>query len=91
MGQGINKVATIAEIVKHRVKGLHQINEIKTQTFEDLIESKDEENKEVSVSRKVTCLIIVLTLNAPSGAERKGYGYQEPIPESEVIEEEQFL
>jgi len=30
MGSGINKVATIAEIVKHRVKGLHQLNEIKT-------------------------------------------------------------
>lgn len=44
MGQGINKVATIAEIVKHRVKGLHQLNQIKTMTFEDLFDT--EHNKE---------------------------------------------
>lgn len=68
MGQGINKLATIAEIIKHRVKGLHQLNDIKTQTFEDTIESKDEteENKEIKVTRKVTCLIVKLTLDAPS-------------------------
>jgi DNA-binding protein Alba len=38
----ISKIITIAEIIKHRVKGLHQVNNIGTQDIEDVYEPIEE-------------------------------------------------
>jgi DNA-binding protein len=38
LGAAISKTITIAEVVKHRVPGLHQINEIKTVVLDDAYE-----------------------------------------------------
>jgi DNA-binding protein len=85
LGSAIAKTCTIAEAVKHRVPGVHQLNEIKTIVLEDAYEPLEEfkgELKNTSVSRKLTCFQIVLSLQPP--ADIKMPGYQVPLPTSEV-------
>jgi ribonuclease P/MRP protein subunit RPP25 len=61
MGDAISKITTIAEIIKYRVKGLHQVNNIGTQEFEDIYEPIEEGLDKLIFSRKVTSLTILLT------------------------------
>jgi len=56
LGEAITKSVTIAEIVKHRVKGLHQVNEISTIVIDDEYEPIEEGLDRMKVSRKLTCL-----------------------------------
>ena len=58
LGQAITKAVTIAEIVKHRIAGLHQVNEINTIVIDDEYEpiEGEEELDKMTVSRKLTCL-----------------------------------
>jgi DNA-binding protein Alba len=73
MGDAISKIATIAEIIKYRVKGLHQMNEIGTQEFEDIYEPMEEGLDRLVFKRKVTSLSIVLSKNAPKDMTHYGY------------------
>jgi DNA-binding protein len=82
LGEAITKSVTIAEIVKHRVAGLHQVNEISTIVIDDEYEPIEEGLEKMTVSRKLTCLQIVLSKKAPT--DKSIAGYQEPIPASEV-------
>ena len=82
LGEAITKSVTIAEIVKHRVAGLHQVNEISTIVIDDEYEPIEEGLEKMVVSRKLTCLQIVLSKNAPKKTNVPGY--QEPIHASEV-------
>ena len=82
LGEAITKSVTIAEIVKHRVAGLHQVNEISTIVIDDEYEPIEEGLDKMTVSRKLTCLQIILSKKAPK--DKSAPGYQEPIPESEV-------
>lgn len=70
--------------MKHRIAGLHQVNEINTIVIDDEYEpiEGEEELDKMTVSRKLTCLQITLTKTAPK--DTKVPGYQPPIPESEV-------
>lgn len=56
LGEAITKTVTIAEIVKHRVPGLHQINEISTIVIDDEYEAIEEGLKNMTLKRKLTCL-----------------------------------
>lgn len=89
LGAAISKTITIAEVVKHRVPGVHQLNEIKTivldDAYEPLADFKEELNN-MTVERKLTCFQIVLSLQAPKNS--KVAGYQAPIPLSEVTAEQ---
>merc|ERR1719188_1867849 len=85
LGEAITKTVTIAEIAKHRIPGLHQINEISTIVIDDEYEPIEEGLKSITLSRKLTCLQIHLSKTAPKDTSVSGY--QEPIPESEVTEE----
>lgn len=82
LGEAITKSVTIAEVVKHRVAGLHQVNEISTIVIDDEYEPIEDGLDKMTVSRKLTCLQITLSKKAP--ADTSVAGYQEPIPESEV-------
>ena len=88
LGAAISKTVTIAEVVKHRVEGIHQVNEIKTihldDVYEPLEEFKDEQLENMTVQRKLTCFQIVLTKTAPK--DTKAAGYQAPIDKSEIGE-----
>ena len=81
LGEAICKSVTIAEIVKHRVKGLHQVNDISTIVIDDEYEPVEDGLEKMTVQRKLTCLQITLQKEAPKTPH---HGYQEPIPESEV-------
>ena len=85
MGKNVDTIVSVAEIVKFRVKGLHQINHIGTQTFEDVWEPLEEGLDTLKFKRTVTYLTITLTKIEP---KEKGYGYQQPIDEKLVDESE---
>lgn len=83
MGETMDKIVSVAEIVKYRVKGLYQINNIGSQTFEDVFEPLYEGLDTLVFKRTVQYFTITLTKNAPKD---KTYGFQEPIPEDQVDE-----
>ena len=58
------------------------MNEISTIVIDDEYEPIEEGLEKMTVSRKLTCLQIVLSKKAP--ADTGVPGYQEPIPDSEV-------
>ena len=69
LGAAISKTITIAEVIKHRIPGVHQVNEIKTIVLDDAYEPLEEfksELKNKTVERKLTCFQIVLSLAAPA-------------------------
>jgi hypothetical protein len=68
----ISKVILIAEIVKTRIKNLHQINKI------DCLISNDKFDD--SLEKRVPKLEIILTTKEPIN---KGMGYQNPISEDD--------
>jgi hypothetical protein len=51
----------LAELVKHRVKNLHQINKISSKTIVDEYEPLEEGLDQLKFSRDVTMLQITLT------------------------------
>jgi DNA-binding protein len=64
LGAAISKTITIAEVVKHRVPGIHQVNEVKTIVLDDAYEPLEEfkeDLKNETVSRKLTCFQITLS------------------------------
>jgi DNA-binding protein len=69
LGAAISKTITIAEVIKHRIPGVHQVNEIKTIVLDDAYEPLEEfksELKNKTVEDKLTCFQIVLSLAAPA-------------------------
>jgi DNA-binding protein len=76
LGAAISKTITIAEVVKHRIPGIHQVSEIKTILLDDAYEPLDEfksELQKITVSRKLTCFQIVLSFAAPKNTNVAGY------------------
>jgi len=72
MGDAISKVVTVAEVIKYRVKGIHQINEIGTEDFEDIYEPLEEGLDRLVFNRKVTAFTITLT-KKPHDTKHIGY------------------
>ncbi|TNV79449.1 hypothetical protein FGO68_gene6301 [Halteria grandinella] len=85
MGRNVDTIVSVAEIIKYRVKGLHQVNKIGTQVFEDVFEPLEEGLDTLKFKRTVSFFTITLSTVEPL---EKGYGYQEPIDESLVDENE---
>jgi len=72
MGETMDKIVSVAEIVKYRVKGLYQVNNIGSQTFEDVYEPKEEGLDTLKFKRTVQFFTIKLTKTAPG---EKTYGF----------------
>lgn len=72
LGDAIANAVTIVEIVKHRLVGVHQTNEISTLNIVDEFEPMEEGLDKLFVDRKLTCLKIHLSLTSP---KIKGHGY----------------
>jgi len=85
VSNAVQSAVDLAELIKHRVKGLHQINKISNITIVDEYEPLIEGLDHLKFSRIVTMLQITLSKNVTS-ADKNEIGYQEPIPESEVQE-----
>ena len=60
MGEAIYKIITIAELVKYRVPGLHQINDISHTEFKDHYVPLEEGLDNLVFSRKVATFSIIL-------------------------------
>ena len=84
MGGAIFNAVNIAEIVKRRVEGVHQITDIATEVVSDKYESI-ESKKPLEVERKVATILVTLSTKA---LDTKHVGYQAPLPKSEVSEQE---
>ncbi len=73
----------LGELIKHRVKGLHQINKITYTTINDEYEPLEEGLDHLKIPRIVTVLEIKLSKEP---LDANDIGYQAPIDESEVLE-----
>merc|ERR1711957_1110742 len=82
-GNAVTKAVTVAEVVKRRFKGLHQVNSLSTQEVVDEYEPLEEGLDKVTETRTMSILQIKLSKDALDTAD---LGYQAPIPESEVKE-----
>ena len=83
MGHSISNVVNIAEVVKRRVRGLHQMTTISSETMPAGESEKDGED--ARPDRKVSVLAIVLS-KKPLDASKPGY--QEPLPDDMVEAED---
>jgi len=81
MGRAITKTVAIAEIIKRRIEGLHQLTEIESSEITDVWEPLEEGLKIVETVRRVSSMTLILSkkqldVSAP--------GYQQPLPLEEV-------
>jgi hypothetical protein len=72
----------LAELIKHRVPGLFQLNSISTIEIKDEYEPLEEGLDFLSFSRYSTMLSITLSLQQ---LDTRNFGYQDPIPLEEVV------
>ncbi|ORC93657.1 uncharacterized protein TM35_000015340 [Trypanosoma theileri] len=86
MGAAIHNAVNIAEIVKRRVAGLHQTTDISSEVIRDEYEPVDEKKERLEVERKVSTILITLSLKP---LDKNHVGYQPPLPEEEVKEQEE--
>ena len=84
VSNAVQSAVNLAELVKHRVKGLHQINKISNITIIDEFEPLYEGLDHLKHSRVVTMLQITLTKS--ENVDKSDIGYQPPIPDSQVQE-----
>lgn len=77
----INKAISVAEIVKRRVKGVHQITEIESTSVVDEWEPMEEGLEKVTTSRTVSSIKIILSTKP---LDKNNPGYQPPLSEDEV-------
>ncbi|PBJ79085.1 hypothetical protein BCY84_03386 [Trypanosoma cruzi cruzi] len=85
MGAAIHNAVNIAEIVKRRVVGLHQTTDVSSEIIHDEYEAIDGKKENMKVERKVSTILITLSLKP---LDRNHVGYQPPLPESEVKEQD---
>lgn len=83
VSNAVESAVKLAELIKHRVAGLHQINKITNITIDDEYEPLEEGLDHLKFTRIVTMLEIKLS-KAP--LDTTDIGYQAPIDESEVQE-----
>lgn len=83
VGKAITKAVTVAEILKHRVAGLHQHTEFHTLTMDETFEPKELGLNTVHRRRHVSAVTVTLC-NDVSRMDTAAVGYAEPVPEDSV-------
>eukprot|EP00245_Coleochaete_scutata_P004443 TRINITY_DN17065_c0_g1_i1.p1 TRINITY_DN17065_c0_g1~~TRINITY_DN17065_c0_g1_i1.p1 ORF type:complete len:238 (+),score=38.33 TRINITY_DN17065_c0_g1_i1:151-864(+) len=81
MGRAINKTVTIAEIIKRRIPGLHQITSIGSTDITDVWEPLEEGLRQLETTRHVSTITITLSTKE---LDKNATGYQPPLPEDQV-------
>lgn len=74
----IDRALWVAEVVKRRVAGLHQITEIKEREVVDVYEPREEGLLKVEKKRFLTIIEVTLT-KEPTAEQKKSPGYQAPL------------
>ena len=85
LGRASQSAISVAEVLKRRIAGLHQINEIANLEIVDVYQPLEEGLEIVEKSRYVSALRIVLSLDE---LDTNHVGYQAPIDPSLVQDEE---
>ena len=75
LNKAIKKVVLITEIIKSKIPGLHQINEINSINKQNFNSLNDEVNSDNTMPR----MSIKLTFVEPSQEEKNNMGYQRPL------------
>ena len=75
LNKAIKKVVLITEIIKSKIPGLHQINEINSIYKQNNVNINKEFNNENAMPR----MSIKLTFIEPSQEEKNNMGYQRPL------------
>ena len=75
LNKAIKKVVLITEIIKSKIPGLHQINEINSINKQNINGLNDEINSDNTMPR----MSIKLTFVEPSQEEKNNMGYQRPL------------
>ena len=83
VGQAVAKAVRIAEIVRHSVPSLHQLNRVSHVEVEDVYLPLEEGLEEVVLRRKIAVLELVL-MRDPRPGERDLPGYQPPLDLAQV-------
>jgi len=81
MSNAMESVVRLAELIKHRFVGLHQVSRIEDHEFADEWEPLYVGMEALKHTRKVTMLTITLSKTAQ---DTGNVGYQLPIPEEDV-------
>merc|ERR1719157_492896 len=82
-GNAVAKAVQLAEIVKRRFKGLHQVTKLGIQEIVDEYEPLEEGLDTVTDTRNISTIEIKLSKKELDASDK---GYQPPIDESEVKE-----
>jgi ribonuclease P/MRP protein subunit RPP25 len=77
VANAMENAVKLAELIKHRVGGLYQLNEIKTIEITDEFEPLEEGLDYLTFSRNSTMLSITLS---KTELDNRNIGYQDPIP-----------
>lgn len=79
ISSNMDKAILIAELLKRKIKNLHQVNTLETFEFDEVYTPKmnDDGRTEFSIKKFSTNLVIKLVRVAPSNL--KTYGYQPPL------------
>lgn len=80
-GFAIPKAISLATLVRHKFKGLHQIIEIGTMEIVDEFMPIEEGLDKVTMKRKIPLLSIILSLKE---LDKNNPGYSAPLPDSEI-------
>lgn len=83
VSNAVESAVKLAELIKHRIKGLHQVNRISHISIVDEYEPLEEGLDQLKFTRIVTILEITLSKKE---LDTTDVGYQVPIDESEVQE-----
>ena len=81
-GSAISKCCIVAEVLRHRIQGLALVSKIKNTQIHDEYEPKEEGLDDVTVTRNIAVLEILLTTD--SNEDKNQVGYQAPLTEEEV-------
>lgn len=87
----IDRALWVAEVVKRRVQGLHQVIEIKEREVVDVYEPKEEGLVRVEKKRYLTIIEVTLT-KEPTAEQKKLPGYQAPSesPNAEYLTKDKW-
>jgi hypothetical protein len=77
----MDRALWVAEVVRRKVAGIHQIIRINEKKIVDIYEPREEGLLEVRQERFITVIEITLT-REPTGEEKKAPGYHIPITDS---------
>ena len=82
LNKAIKKVVLIVEIIKIKIPGLHQLNEmncLNKPNYNGLNYNNDNENNIINNDTIIPRLSIKLTFKEPSKEEKENLGYQKPL------------